>query len=380
MDTVELTATAVAAGGDAIARDAEGRVVFVEGALPGEVVRVVLTEERRDFARARVVEVVTPSPDRVEAPCAAFARGCGGCPWQWVAVPAQRRLKRDIVVDALRRLARLPDPPVGDEVPGVADRGYRTTVRVAVKDGKAAYRMRHSHQLVTVEDGCLVAHPSVEQILRHATISATDQDAEDGGGDEGEDQDVVIRAADGATVAGRWWRVSSGSFFQSGPEAAELLVASVRSAAGDALREGGTLVDAYAGVGLLGGSLAAARDDVRVVALESSATASRDARRNLDDLDAEVVRCDVARWDGSSVAPAALVVADPARAGLGKRAVAALAAAEAPVFVLVACDPAALARDVGLLAGVGYRLESVQVLDLFPHTVHVEAVARLVKL
>jgi 23S rRNA (uracil1939-C5)-methyltransferase len=283
-------------------------------------------------------------------------------------------LKRDIVVDALRRLARLPDPPVAEEVPGVADRGYRTTVRVAVKDGKAAYRMRHSHQLVTVEDGCLVAHPSVEEILRHATISATDQGA------DGESQDVVIRAADGATVAGRWWRISPGSFFQSGPEAAELLVAAVRSAAGDALREGGTLVDAYAGVGLLGGSLAAARDDVRVVALESSATASRDVRRNLADLDAEVVRGDVARWDGASVAPAALVVADPARAGLGKRAVAALAAAEAPVFVLVGCDPAALARDIGLLAGAGYRLEGVQVLDLFPHTVHVEAVARLVKL
>lgn len=372
MDTVELTATGVAAGGDAIARDAGGRVVFVEGALPGEVVRVVLTEERRDFARARVVEVVTASPDRVEAPCAAFARGCGGCPWQWVAVPAQRRLKRDIVVDALRRLARLPDPPVADDVPGVADRGYRTTVRVAVKDGKAAYRMRHSHELVTVEDGCLVAHSSVEEILRHATISTTDQ--EGGGGD------VVIRAAEGATVAGRWWHVSPGSFFQSGPEAAELLVTAVRSAAGDALRDGGALVDAYAGVGLLGGSLAAARDDVRVVALESSATASRDARRNLADLDAEVVRGDVARWDGASVAPAALVVADPARAGLGKRAVAALAATEAPVFVLVACDPAALARDVGLLAGAGYRLEGVQVLDLFPHTVHVEAVARLVKL
>lgn len=369
MDTVELTTTAVAAGGDAIARDADGRVVFVEGAVPGEVVRAELVEQRRDFARARVVELVSPSPDRVDAPCPAYARGCGGCPWQGISVPAQRRLKRDIVVDALRRVARLPDPPVADDVPGVAAWGYRTTVRVAVKDGLPAYRMRHSHELVTVEDGCLVAHPSVQEMLRAGPISETDG----GGGDE----DVVVRVGEGAHVAGRWWRVSPTSFFQSGPEAAELLVRTVRQAAGDALVDGGTLVDAYAGVGVLGGSLAAGRDDVHLVAVESGGAAARDARRNLADLDAEVVRCDVARWDGASIAPAALVVADPARAGLGKRAVRALAAADAPVFVLVACDPAALARDIVLLGEAGYRLERVQVLDLFPHTVHVEAVARL---
>lgn len=368
MDTVELTTTAVAAGGDAIARDADGRIVFVEGAVPGEVVRAEIVEQRRDFARARVVELVSPSPDRVEAPCAAYARGCGGCPWQGIAVSAQRRLKRDIVVDALRRIAREAEPPVAESVPGVADRGYRTTVRVAVTGGRAAYRKRHSHELVTVEDGCLVADPSVEQILKAASISETDG------------EDVVLRAADGAQVAGRWWRVSPGSFFQSGPEAAELLVGAVRRAAGDALVDGGTLVDAYAGIGLLGGALAAGRDDIRLVALESSGSATRDARHNLADLAAEVVRCDVGRWDGSTVAPAALVVADPARAGLGKRAVRALAATQAPTFVLVACDPAALGRDVVLLREAGYRLDRVQVLDLFPHTVHVEAVARLAKL
>jgi 23S rRNA (uracil1939-C5)-methyltransferase len=368
MEGVELVPTAVAAGGDAIGRLPDGRVVFVEGALPGEVVRVEPIEERRDFARARVVEVVSASPDRVEPPCPAFARGCGGCPWQWIAVPAQRRLKRDIVVDALRRIAHLPDPPVEEVVAGVADRGYRTTVRVGVTGGRAAYRRRRSHELVPVEDGCLVAHPSVEQMLRRAVFSETDG------------RDVVVRAFDREQVAGRTWRVSAGSFFQSGPEAAELLVEAVGATAGDALDEGGVLVDAYAGIGLLGGSLAAGRRGVRLVAVESSGAATRDARRNLADLDAEVVRCDVGRWDGSRVAPAALVVADPPRSGLGRRGVRALVAAEAPVFVLVACDPAAFARDVVLLQEAGFRLESVQVLDLYPHTVHVEAVARLVRL
>lgn len=363
VETVELTTTGVAAGGDAIARDGDGRVVFVEGALPGELVRVALTDTRRDYARGGVVDVLSPSPDRVVPPCVNVARGCGGCPWQFVAPAAQRRLKREIVVDALRRLARLPEPPVADEVAAVPDRGYRTTVRVAVRDGRAAYRMRHSHDLVTLEQGCLVADPSVDEVLRHGRF-------------EQGDDDVVVRAGDTEVVAGRRWRVSPGSFFQSGPAAAELLVTAVRAAAGAALVDGGVLVDAYAGVGLLGGALAAGRDDVHVVALESNGAATRDARHNLADLDADVVRCDVSRWDGASVAPAALVVADPARAGLGKRAVAALAATRAPTMVVVSCDPAALARDVGLLHGAGYRLQGVQVLDLFPHTVHVEAVAR----
>src|SRR5947209_2591023 len=98
-ETVDVTAVGVAAGGDGIARDADGRVVFVTGAIPGEHVRVELVEERRDFARARVVEVLQASPARVSPPCPELARGCGGCTWQHVALEEQRTLKADIVRD-----------------------------------------------------------------------------------------------------------------------------------------------------------------------------------------------------------------------------------------------------------------------------------------
>ncbi|HEX9969050.1 MAG TPA: TRAM domain-containing protein, partial [Acidimicrobiales bacterium] len=236
MPEVTLTTTGVAAGGDAIARDEAGRVVFVEGALPGETVRVAVTGERRDFLRGRVVEVLAPSPDRVAPPCAEVGRGCGGCPWQGVAVDAQRRLKRDVVVDALRRVGRVTSPPVVDSVLSVPASGYRTSVRVGVVDGRAGYRMRHSHDLVAVE-GCTVAHPLVEELIRQGRFDGCDEVVLRAGARTGErlvlarpsaagvsvPAGVVVvgedaprsrlkRAAFHEVVAGRRWRISAGSF------------------------------------------------------------------------------------------------------------------------------------------------------------------------
>jgi 23S rRNA (uracil1939-C5)-methyltransferase len=177
-------------------------------------------------------------------------------------------------------------------------------------------------------------------------------------------------------VAGRRWRVSAGSFFQSSPDGAEALLAAVARALGDALVGGGQLVDAYCGVGLLGGSLAAAATGVRVTAVESQRTAVADAKANMADLDGRVVRAEVADRDAWRDGPVVAVVADPARSGLGRSAAAAVADCRAPVVVLVSCDPASLARDACLLASHGYRLASVEIIDLFPHTFHVEAVSR----
>ena len=386
-----LTPTAVAAGGDAIARDERGRVVFVDGALPGETVDAEITEERADFARARVVEVVVSSPARRAAPCPSAASGCGGCQWQHVEPAEQARLKRSIVVDALRRIAHLPASVVAQDVRAVPERAYRTSLRLAVKDGRAVYRRRRAHDAVAV-DTCLVAHPRLEELVvegrfgeaREVVLrvsAATGErlvlarptaagvrvpvDTAVVGADR---PSAVRRAAVTEEVVGRRWRVSAASFFQSGPAAAELLVQAVREAVGS---EPGTVVDAYAGVGLLGGSL----DAGQLVAVERHAAAARDARWNLSDLPADVVVEEVARWDVATVGPVDVVVADPARSGLGRSAAASLARAEAPRFVLVSCDPASLARDVGLLSAAGYELAAVRVLDLIPGTFHVETVA-----
>lgn len=399
-DDLELTPTGMAAGGDALARDADGRVVFVQGALPDERVVARLTQSRRDYGRAVVVEVLAASPDRVSPPCPALAAGCGGCTWQHVAPAAQTRLKAAIVIDALRRIAHLPEPPEPAvlDLPGPA---LRTTARLAVSPaGRAGHRPRGTGtgevgEAAVETDSCMAAHPLLEELLVHGRYHGSDEVVLRVGVASGErlvvlgagataaevpDDVLVIRQGEKRNafvheeVAGRPFRVSADSFFQPGPVAAAGLVSAVAAAVGDRLGPGSHLVDAYAGTGLFGSVLGAA-SGARVTAVESGRSAAADARFNLRDLDARVVAVEVARWDALRSGRADVVVADPARSGLGRPGVAALVAAEAPRMVLVSCDPASMARDAVLLAGAGYRLSSLTLVDAFPHTFHVETVA-----
>jgi 23S rRNA (uracil1939-C5)-methyltransferase len=393
-----VTTSAPANGGAAIARHPDGRVVLVEGALPGERVAVRVRERRRDFLRATTVGVLDPSPDRVTPPCPHVAEGCGGCDLQHLAAAAQPDLKRAVVADALRRIGRLADARV-DRAPPLPATGYRTTVRAAVVGGRAGYRAARRHDVVTV-DACLVAHPAVEALLvggrfprcREVTIrvgaatgdrlvvaspSAAGVELRgapaEGAGVVGDDElDRGRRAWIHEEVAGRRFRVSARSFFQSRPDGAAALVDEVRRAGGEELSSAGTVVDAYAGVGLFAATVAPS--GARVVAVESGAPAVADARRNLAEVaDAAVVRAAVERW---SPRPADVVIADPARTGLGREAAAVLAGTGAPVLVLVSCDAASLGRDAALLAGHGFRHARSTVVDLFPHTHHVEVVTR----
>lgn len=386
----------MAAGGDAIARDASGRVIFVEGALPGETVRVEVVQERKGYARGRLVEVVDASPDRTDPPCAGVGAGCGGCNWQHVQRGAQVRLKRDIVLDALRRTAHL-DAPEEVRLVDIGEDAQRTTVRAGVVNGRAAFRKRHSHDLVGVED-CLVAHPLVAEVLADGRFPAAEEIVVRAGAATG-DRIVVaaprrsgVRVPDGVVVVsdqevrsgapasisevvrGRTWRVSALSFFQSGPRAAEAIATEVVRVAALEQGETGTVVDLYAGVGLLGGCVAASGIGSGLVAVESDAFAVADARANLRDLGAAVVRREVGRWRPQE-RDVSLVIADPARTGLGRPGVAATVAGEPGRVVLVACDPASFGRDSALLAGAGYRLDTLSVVDCFPHTSHVEIVA-----
>src|SRR5262249_30796461 len=155
--TVRLSAETVVAGGAALARDPNGRVVFVTGALPGEEVDVRLTDVHRDFARAMVTSVVRASPDRTAPPCPYVPARCGGSAFQPIDPGAQTHLNRTIVLDALRRQAHLEDPRV-EPAPALATTGFRTSVRCAVDGGRAGFRLGHGHDVLSV-DGCLVAHP-----------------------------------------------------------------------------------------------------------------------------------------------------------------------------------------------------------------------------
>jgi 23S rRNA (uracil1939-C5)-methyltransferase len=390
--SLELRPDRFAAGGDAIARDADGRVVFVRGALPGESVLVDVTHEKRDWARADVRAIVTPSAERVAPPCPSRVAGCGGCGWMHLDHESQRRAKRDIVDDALRRIGGLTGA-VTTLGPSVPAEGYRTTVRaVATADGSAGFRAERSHDVVAAP-ACLIAHPTLQRLLAsvaldpgvEVTMRVSVATGEVGarwdrakGAVRGLPPDVARGSAAvlHEDVAGHRLRVSLGSFFQSGPQAAELLVAAVGRAAPE-LASAALVVDAYAGVGMF--AACATPPDAHVVAIETSRSAVADATANLAGRSAQVVRGEVGGWRAPEGFAPDVVLADPARSGLGTPGATALTRLAAPVLVLVSCDPASLGRDVKLLARAGYRHDRSEVIDTFPYTTHIEVVSRFTK-
>jgi len=367
------------AGGDAIARDDDGRVVFVTGALPGERVRVEVLSARKSHAMARVVEVVGASPDRIAEPCSEVARGCGACGWQHIAAAAQERYKADIVRDSLVRIGKL-EPPAFAPTVRLAPWEFRTTVRAVVVDGRAGFRRAQSHDGLAV-GGCLVAHPLVAELIVHGRYPGADEVLLRCGARTGERM-AAVSPAEGAIAvpddvrtdhvhelaAGRSWRISADSFFQTRADGVDALAELVAHAA-DELGRATRAIDLYSGVGIFAGVLAAR--GWTVTAVENSRHAVGDARVNLFDLDVKVVRADVVKWKAHA---ADLVVADPSRSGLGRAGVAVLRATNARRVVLVSCDAASLGRDAGLLRDAGYELTSVTPVDLFPHTSHVEVV------
>lgn len=389
---VTLRPDRFAAGGEAIARDDDGRVVFVRGALPGEVVEAELTMEKKDWARAVTVAIEHPSPDRVVPPCESRRAGCGGCGWQHLTIDAQRLARVGIVTEALRRTGGVTAPSV--EVGGaVRAAGYRTTIRVAATaDGVAGFRAEHSHEVIAAPD-CLIAHPVLATLLPRLRLDpdveptlrvsvATGDLAARWDRKSGDVHGLPESTAIGAAavlhedVAGHRLRVSMGSFFQSGPDAADLLVETVRRVAPE-LAGAGVVVDAYAGVGMF--AVCATDPSSRIIAVETSRSAVADAQHNLRDREAEIVRGEVGGWRLPAETPVDVVIADPARSGLGKPGVAALARTGAPVIALVSCDPASLGRDAKLLAAAGYRHQRSEVVDTFPHTTHVEVVSRFTR-
>jgi 23S rRNA (uracil1939-C5)-methyltransferase len=397
---VEVTPSRVVAGGDALARDRDGKVMLVEGALPGERVRAQVLAEHRSWSQAVVVDVLEPSDARREPPCRYVAAGCGGCTWQHIEPAAQRLLKRQIVADALRRQGRLRD--LADDDPRLIDgpvldvTGHRTTVRAAVVGKRPGFRRPASHEVLPV-DACLVAHPAMADLF-DARYPGVDEVTFRVGARTGErlvlaapsaagldlPGDVVVVGADELAegrrawfheeAAGRRWRISAASFFQTRPDGADALVAAVAAAVERWAPAASTLVDLCAGVGLFAGGLATALPDRpwRVIAVEQHAPAVSDARHNLADLDVRVVRAAIDQWHP---APADIVVADPPRTGLGRRAVQAVAGTGAALVVLVSCDPASLGRDTALLGQAGYQHQQTELIELFPQTWHVEAVS-----
>lgn len=378
----------VAHGGHFIAH-LSGHTVFVRHALPGERVRISITDVSSKIVRADAIEIIEPSPDRVEAPCR-WARpgGCGGCDFQHVGRAAQLALKTQVVRESMARYAGLPelDLEVMSLSEGEDDDGlrWRTRVRWTVDaSGRPGLLANRTHDVVPVDE-CLLASPAIAELAIPTRRYPGARDVSVVEGDEGRVSVVV----DGAIKIGkqrieqrvrdREWRVDTGSFWQIHPRAAETLVSAVLELGRPA--PGEHWWDLYSGVGLFSAFLAESVGVTGVVhAVESGSSAVRDARRSLHDL-AQVTlhHADALRWLRAADERPDGIVLDPPRAGAGRDVVRAIAAAQPRVVVYVACDPVALARDVALFASAGYRMAGIRAYDTFPMTHHVETVAALV--
>ncbi|WP_329540166.1 class I SAM-dependent RNA methyltransferase [Streptomyces sp. NBC_01358] len=421
----EVEVGPVAHGGHCIARTAEGQVLFVRHTLPGEKVVAKVTDGATDsrFLRADAVRIIEESKDRVKAPCPFAGPGkCGGCDWQHAKPGAQRRLKGEVIAEQLQRLAGLtPEeagwdgtvmPAEGDKLPPGEVPAWRTRVQYAIDaDGRVGLRKHRSHD-VEIIDQCMIAAPGVTelgiekqdwpQMATVEAIAATGShdrqviltpreggrlplveldkpvsvlrvDERDGGVHRVHGRGFVRERADDRT-----YRVGSGGFWQVHPQAADTLVRAVMQ--GLLPRKNDTALDLYCGVGLFAGAIGQRIGEKgAVLGIESGKRAVEDARHNLKDL--ERVRIEHGKVDQvlprTGITECDLIVLDPPRAGAGKATVKQLAALGARKIAYVACDPAALARDLAYFAEGGYKVRTLRAFDLFPMTHHVECVAIL---
>lgn len=409
-ETIQLESFAF--GGEALGR-VDGRVTFVPYGLPGETVIASVTQDKKDYARAEILEVIERSPSRTEPVCPQFGV-CGGCQLQHALYPAQLEMKRAAVVEQLRRIGGISEaealtrPTIGMVSPWE----YRNHARFSVgrRYGELGFTQRNTRRLLRIEH-CYLMHPGINQVLHQLQGRLV--------GFHGHQLAIRMGAATGDRLVGpalpdfpdvpsgqeyleeavlnRRYRVASAAFFQvntrreqrpipDGLERWSELVPVEGLSMADILallvfegldpRPEDLVLDAYCGVGTFSTLLAPFVHDV--IGIEESAAAVHDAEQNARDVpNARFVAGKVERiLPGLTDVPTAVVL-DPARVGCERPALDALADIAPDRLVYVSCDPATLARDLAILRERGFTLQSVQPVDMFPQTYHVENVAVL---
>lgn len=372
-------------GGAGLAH-AEGLTIFVGLAAPGDHLRVRIDQTRGRVAFASIVEIIKPSPLRVEPLCPYFGR-CGGCDFQQLDYEAQLDAKVQIIRDCLRRIARLEPPAEIAITPSPQTWHYRSRAQWQFDPMRKllGYYERGSHRVCDV-----VECPVIVPVLQEALSSLREQ-AHEGSlpeapefqavaGDEGaalappNDQTAAREVS--RRIGDHGYRFNADGFFQINHE---LLPALIAAALSDA--HGKSAIDLYCGVGLF--TLPLAQRFAHVVGVEANETAIRYARRNLQDaqLTNAAFECaKVSDWlkaNASKRAPVDLVLLDPPRAGAEEETISGIIALSPRRISYVSCDPATLARDLKHLIEGGYLLDAVAAFDMFPQTHHVETVARL---
>lgn len=431
--SVLVTIEKLVHGGKGLAHDG-AMAVFVEGVLPGESVRIQLERVKKGYAEGRLLEVVTPSPDRTVAPCPVYGR-CGGCQLQHASAAAQLELKRDILKETLVRLGGLTDLDVPPFIASPEVYGYRHRARLAVvtprgKTASLAYHEEGSHRLVPIA-ACPLLAPRLNEAVAHLNrtlagsgmMAALIQEVRLGysvaTGElvmqyeaerctrrqaEGwfervrtglvglKGQMMIVgrglqqrRWVDGETVlieqvAGLRLRCSDRSFVQANWRLNETLVETVAAW----VFEGGKgaplrVLELYAGIGNFG--LPIARGGALVTLVEANPAALADARYNARVN--HVGRCRFRQGPAEAILDAStpdeydLVLMDPPRTGLSKEALTGLLRLRPHRLVYLSCDPPTLARDLRAMREAGYRVSRLQGFDMFPQTMHIETLVEL---
>jgi len=388
---VEVDIERVAHGGHCVGR-AEGHVIFVRHTAPGERVRVAITKigKAQRFFFADCIEVISPSSSRITPACS-VAGQCGGCDFQHLDWDYQLALKTEVLREQLIRLGGLSsDDPVVvtaevKRLPGdLSGLGWRSRVEYITDErGRVGMRKHSSHEVVPITR-CEIAQPEI---------------ANDGITNNPWAPQVEVRAVRTSTgmkevfvpelttpfkitekVAGTEYEVSSHGFWQAHRLAAETFVAEVSRMLGNI--KGKHIVDLYAGAGLFTVALAkAVGPGGRIDACEGDAQAVRHLRNNVrKHVHVSVFLDPVAKWLRStrtSVCDA--LVLDPPRDGAGRIVIERLCELKPATVIYVACDPAALARDVAILREKGYRIAEMSAWDAFPMTHHFETIVKLVR-
>jgi len=390
-------------GGDAMGRLEDGRAIFIPFGLPGERVRARLTEEKRNFARGELVEILEASPLRVLARCKHFGV-CGGCHYQHLPYEEQLQAKKEILRDQLTRIGKIENPPVQSMVPSPSPWNYRNHVQFHLtEDGMLGYIRAQAPTVFAIEEchlpeGVLNAiwpqlefepGTNIERVSLRAgkddeSILVLESNSPEAPELEIEASISVAHVYEGNTVViagndhillsvlGREFRVSAASFFQVNTAMAEKMINHLLASLPVSVST--TLFDVYCGAGLFSAFLAPKCN--RVIGIESSPSACEDFAFNLDDFD------NVELYEGlaEDVIPQLevkpdVVLVDPPRAGLEKQVVDGILRMNPQFIAYVSCDPATLARDAGRFINGGYKLKAVTPFDLFPQTFHIESIS-----
>jgi tRNA/tmRNA/rRNA uracil-C5-methylase (TrmA/RlmC/RlmD family) len=377
--TKTLRIEKAAHGGVFVARP-EGKVVFVEGALPGELVEAEITQEAKSFQRARITRVIESSEHRRDHFWPEAALGAGGADFGHIDLGYQRTIKSEILAESLARMAGVElsaEVLAVDESDGL---GYRTRVQLHVApDGTAGVKGTRSNEVIAV-DSLPLANSEINGLGLHKKgfpgkkkifiASSPDSlqwsiDGEVGG------SKVVTEV-----VGGRVFDLGPGVFWQAHALAPTVLLDGVLTTLGNF--NDPELLDLYSGAGLFAANIAARFPDALVHAVELSEAAVRSGKnsaRGMQNLSFQ--KSDVLTYLRSRQEEISTVVLDPPRSGAATKVINQLVRLKAQHIIYVACDPVALARDIGLLRQAGYELESIQGYDIFPHTHHFETLASL---